>query len=84
MSNRTERLAVEALIIATYKDLLACLRTNNLTPQDDWAWWGEGARLSSASFQSLKNAARALGMGDYDYARCDRVINGLQYAHQKV
>lgn len=84
MSNQRERKALEAMIIDTYKDLLADLRQQGLTPETDWVWWSPAARLSHARLTALFSATRHLGMGVYDYYRCDRVISGQQCANEKV
>lgn len=84
MSNRRERLAIEALIVKEYQTLLECLAERGLTTSSDYNSWGEGAKSCFSRFNALGSAAIQLGMGDYTYDRVERVISGEQYSTQRL
>lgn len=84
MSNVKERRVVEGKIIALYKDLKLCLRESGLTLDADWDRWNEGTKLCAARYHALTDIALDLGMGRYDYDRCQRVIDGLQYPNERL
>jgi hypothetical protein len=85
MSNKAERKAIERQIVNSYKDMKLILKEAGMSLDTDWSYWPLGAKCVHAAYAALGiGVAYNLGMGQYSYDRCERVINGLQYSTELI
>jgi hypothetical protein len=85
MSNKAERKAVESHIVNSYKDVKLILKEAGMSLDTGWSHWPLGAQLAHSAYAAVGIiVAYNLGMGQYSYDRCERVINGLQYSTELI
>lgn len=81
MSNAKERRELEELIIREFETLQSVLAYNGHTLANATDW-SEGTWQTWCRFMGLRDAAKVIGMGEYDTSRCQRIINGTQYGKE--